>query len=149
MSEINTPFLDNAQKNIGCAPMSEGAAQEYVMAVMMESSGEKAIPMEELRKERIHSIEILLKRIEVLKLPITFTPEGLIAAYAMTENNPGRAVTLLIDCLTEHEGGTINASMLADMYPYGFYNEETFTDYVDNYLKNPDTRNQIKWAEIY
>jgi len=149
MSEVTTPFLDNAQKNIGCAPMSEGASQEYVMAVMMETAGDKAIPMDELRKERIHVIEIVLKRIEVLGLPITFTPEGLVAAYAMTENNPGRAVIMLIDCLTKHEGGTVTASMLADLYPYGFYSEETVIDYVDNYLKNPETRSQIKWAEIY
>jgi len=149
VNNLETPFLSNAQKNIGCAPMSEGAAQEYTIAVMLESACEKSIPRDELRKEQIPVIEIILKRIEVLNLPITFTPEGLMAAYAMTEGNPGRAVTILIDCLTEHEGKTVNASMLADMYPYGFYSEETFTDYVDNYLKNPEVRNQIKWAEIY
>ena len=146
---VTTPFLDNASKNIGCAPMSEGAAQEYTMAVMLESSGDKAIPLKELRKENITVIEIILKRIQVLNLPIEFTPEGLIAAYAMTENVAGRGVALLIDCLTKHEGEVINASMLADMYPYGFYNDVTFTDYVDNYLKNEEVRDDIKWAGIY
>jgi len=149
MSRVYPPFLEDAMKGKGCSPMSEGAMQEYAMAVMMETMGEKAIPMDELRKERIHVIEIMVKRIEVFKLPIEFTPEGLIASYAMTENNPGRAVTLLIDCLTKHEGKTVNASMLADMYPHGFYSEETLMDYVDNYLRNIEIRNQIKWAEIY
>ena len=149
MSEVITPFLDNASKNIGCAPMSDGAIQEYAMAVMMESSDEKAIPMLELRKEKIPIIEIIMKRIEVLDLPIVFTPEGLIAAYALTENNPGRAMILLIDCLTQHEGKTVNASMLADMYPFGFYSGSTVEDYINNYLKNEDIKKNIKWGWIY
>lgn len=148
MSELTTPFLENAGKNIGCSPMSEGASQEYVMAVMLES-GEHSVPMEQLRDEKIFVIEILLKRIEVHNLPIKFTPEGLIAAYAMTENNPGRAVVLLIDCLTKHEGETVNAGMLAELYPYGFYSEETMCDYIDNYLKNPEVKPKVKWAELY
>jgi len=148
VARVHTPFLKEAKKGKGCSPMSEGATQEYCMAVMMESGG-GGIPMEELRAMNIPMIEILMKRVEVLKLPISFTPEGLVAAYAITENNPGRVVTLLIDCLTEHEGKTVNASMLADMYPFGFYSEETFTSYVDDYLKNPEVRPQVKWAEIY
>ena len=84
-----------------------------------------------------------------MNLPISFTPEGLIAAYALTENVVGRAIALLIDCLTKWEGQKITASMLADLYPYGFYSEETFSKYVNDYLKNPELRSNIKWAEIY
>jgi len=149
MSNLETPFLNNAQNNIGCAQMSEGAYDELAWAIAWDSDEDKVPQMEFLRENKITVIEIILKRLEVLNLPIKFTPGGLIGAFAMTEGNPGRGVTLLIDCLTKHEGKTINASMLADMYPFGFYNEETFTDYVDNYLRNIEVRNQIKWAEIY
>jgi len=142
---IEAPFLKLAKKGIGTAPMNDGTVQEYTMAVMMESTGENAVSLKELRKLEIFVIEVILKRIEVYNLPIKFTPEGLIAAYAITENNPGRAIALLIDCLTQWEGQTVKAAMLADIYPFGFYNEETFTDYVDNYLKP----SKIKWAELY
>ena len=149
MEQITTPFLENAKKNIGCAPMSDGAAQEYAMSVMMESNGEKVVTLEDLREENIFVIEAILKRITVLNLPIEFTPEGLIAAYAFTENVVGRAMLLLIDCLTLFEGKKVNANMLADVYPFGFYNEETSEDYINNYLKNKDIRDNIKWAGIY
>ncbi len=148
MEYLNTPFLNDAKKGIGCKAMSDGATEEYVMAVMMETSGHK-IPIEELRNEKIFAIEVLMKRIEAMQLPISFTPTGLIAAYALVENNPGRAVVLLIDCLTAFEGKTVTAAMLADLYPYGFYSEETFMKYVDDYLKNVEKRSQIKWASIY
>ena len=149
MVDIINDFLSNVQKGVGSAPMSEGACNDYAMAVMMESSEEQRVDLEELRKLNILSIEIILKRIEVLKLPIAFTPEGLLASYAMCENTPGRAVAILIDCLTSFESKTVTAGMLADLYPHGFYNEETFTKYVDNILKNPEVKNQIKWSNIY
>jgi len=148
MDSITTPFLEKAKIGQGCVRMSEGATQEYTMAVMMETMG-NGITMDQLRQERVPIIEIIMKRVEVMGLPINFTPEGLIAAFALSEGNPGRAMTILIDCLTEHEGGTVNASMLADMYPFGCYSEETMTDYVDNYLKDPEKRPKIKWAGIY
>lgn len=148
MEKIQAPFLEEAKKGKGCSPMSEGATQEYCMAVMMETGGH-AIPLEELREQNIFVIEVILKRIEVMGLPIEFSPAALVGAYAMTENNVGRGMALLIDCLTEHEGKTMTASMLADMYPYGFYSEETFTSYVDDYLKNPEMKPKVKWAEIY
>jgi hypothetical protein len=149
MSNVLPPFLEEAQLGRGCSPMSEGAIQEYTMAVMLETAGDNPVPLEELRQQNIFVIEVILKRIEVMNLPISFTPEGLIAAYALTENVVGRAIALLIDCLTKWEGQTVTASMLADLYPFGFYSEETFSKYVNDYLKNPDLRSKIKWAEIY
>ena len=145
---LENPFPSKAKNSSFCTPMSEGAAQEYVMAVMLES-GDHNVDMEGLRSENILTIEIILRRIEAYNLPITFTPTGLIAAYAMTENVPGRAVALLIDCLTVFEGKTVTASMLAELYPYGFYSEKTFEDYVDNHLKQVDFRNSVKWATLY
>ena len=148
INEVKPPFLEDAAKGVGCEPLQKGPMEEYTWAVALETSGQK-VSLEELRDKRIFSIEVLLKRIEVLNLPIEFNPTGLIAAYAMSNNNPGRIVTLLIDCLTKYEGKTVTACMLADLYPYGFYNEETFAKYVDDYLKNPEVRGKVKWGTIY
>jgi hypothetical protein len=147
--DVIVPFLEDARTGKGCSRMSDGAAKEYVMAVMLESQGEKALTMEQLREENVFAVEVIMKRIEAYGLPISFTPEGLIGAYALSENIPGRVVVLLIDCLTKFEGQTVTASMLADLYPFGFYSEETFTRYVDKYLKDKDMRPRVRWACIY
>lgn len=147
--DVTVPFLEDARVGKGCSRMSEGAAKEYVMAVMLESQEDKALTMEELRAENVFAVEVIMKRIEGMALPIQFTPEGLIGAYALSENIPGRAIVLLMDCLTKYEGKTVNASMLADLYPFGFYSEETFTRYVEEYLKDKDMRPRVRWACIY
>jgi len=148
MSRIYPPFLKEAQKGKGCSPMSDGAITDYAHAVGLETSG-CAPSMDELRDVKVLIIEIILKRIEVLSLPIKFTTTGLLGAYAFTENNPGKAMILLIDCLTIYEGKTITAEMLADIYPFGFYSEDTTNSYVDDYFKNLEVRPYVKWAEIY
>lgn len=147
--DVTVPFLEEASSGKGCSRMSDGAAQEYTMAVMLESTGETVMTLDQLREENVFVIEILLRRIEALCLPIKFTPEGLIGAYALSENIPGRAIVLLMDCLTKYEGMTVTASMLADLYPFGFYSEETMTKYVDGYIKDKDMRQRVRWACIY
>ena len=87
---------------------------------------------------------IVNKRITGMGLPINFTPNALLAVNAFVDR-PGTAVLLLIDALTKFEGQTVTTSMLCDLYPFGFYDEASFTKIVDDELK-PRKR---KWAEIY
>jgi hypothetical protein len=89
-------------------------------------------------------LKILDKRIEVLKLPISFNLYAKIGMLALLDG-PGALVTLLIDALNKFEGKEVTVQMLCDLYPFGFYDDKSFEDYVDNYLK---TR-KVKWSEIY
>ena len=135
-------FLEKAQSNQHTTPLGDEACKLYVMLTMAEMKG-KDVPLDDELKS--HGTKILEKRIEVLKLPIEFTNNAKIAIDCFTLGNPGKTVALLIDCLTKYEGQKVSVSMLSDVYPFGFYNEETFEDYVDNYLKT----NKAKWSEIY
>lgn len=89
-------------------------------------------------------IQILNKRIEVYKLPISFTPAAKLAVMSLVDR-AGSVVALLIDCLNAYEGKAVTAGMLTDLYSEGFYDEDTLMRYVDGYLK---TR-KVKWSEIY
>lgn len=89
-------------------------------------------------------IKILNKRIEACKLPIKFNEAAKMAVLALVDR-PGSVVALLIDCLNAHEGKTVTVEMLANLYPWGFYDEATLSRYINDYLKP----RKIKWAEIY
>jgi len=89
-------------------------------------------------------LAIMDKRIKVLELPISFNPYAKIGLLALV-NGPGALVALLIDALNKFEGQVVTVQMLCDLYPFGFYDDPSFTDYVDNYLK----ARKVKWSEIY
>lgn len=91
-------------------------------------------------------IKILDKRIEVMNLPIKFSQAGKVAALCFADR-AGAMVMLLIDCLNAYEGKEVTPQMLADLYPEGFYDEDTMMRYADGYLKHPNRR--VKWAEVY
>ena len=125
-------------------PMNDSQCRLFLMAAMMGKNEQQGPAAEEVDKEFL--IRVLNTRIEVLKLPITFSLSGKVAVLALCDR-PGYVVALLIDCLNAYEGQEVTASMLADLYPTGFYNEETFARYADDYLKAPNKK--VKWAEIY
>ncbi len=92
-------------------------------------------------------IQILNKRIEALELKIKFTGKAKLLLLIYTEGNPGKIVTSLIDCLTKfgNKEFTIDCDELVQVYPDGFYTEDSFIELVDDYFK---TRKVI-WSEIY
>jgi hypothetical protein len=79
-----------------------------------------------------------------MKLPIEFTKPALFAICCFTDI-PGGAVVFLIDALNQFEGKTVTAAMLGDLYPWGFYTEESLFKYIDGEIK---TRTK-KWSEVY
>ena len=85
--------------------------------------------------------KIVQRRIEVLKLPIKFSPLALIAICCFARV-AGEAVVLLIDVLNKYENEIVTVSKLVDLYPAGFYDQPTFESILDN-LKGK------KWSEIY
>jgi hypothetical protein len=123
------------------APLSRQDAETLLQLGMLERQG-YVVPDEDL--ENFLLAQIVKRRIDVMNLPVKYTNLGL-AAIGCFAHNPGQAVALLVDFLTKYENGTITVENLCELYPFGFYNEDSFTDYVDNKLK---TRS-VKWAEIY
>jgi len=129
-------------------PMSEDAAKLFLEAVVVESSlykqGRDAFDFNIPENERSLAMQIILKRVEALKLPIKFSPLALCALEAFADN-PGKVVVILIDCLCKFPNQTVDVQKLSEVYPWGFYKEDAFDDYVDNYLKP----RKSMWAEIY
>lgn len=126
--------------------MDPKRAELFVVASFTEIEAKTKSPSEDVTKavDGEFLIKILNARIEVMKLPITFSLAGKMAALALTDR-PGAMVVLLIDCLNAFEGKTIGPGQLADLYPLGFYDEETLESYVENYMKP----RKVKWADVY
>jgi hypothetical protein len=136
---IPNPFPAKAQSKQFTEPLSMDNTKLLLIAVTNEMKGG------EMELGNSHILNIIDKRIEALDLPIKFNPMGKLTLLALSDSNPGRAISILIDCLTLHEGEEITADMLCRMYPWGHYNEATFVDYIDNYLKP----RKVKWSEVY
>lgn len=130
--------------------LSEEGSNIFALSVLSELQIKKdgrdlmAMPIDMDAPDTPLYIKILMKRVEAMKLPIKFTPAALIAIGTLV-NNVGDVVALLIDCLNKFQGQTIDVEKLSKLYPTGFYDEESFTTYVDDYLKPRKT----SWAKIY
>lgn len=122
-------------------PMSDKRSELYIVGCLLDM--EKKKKADPALDEQL-LVQILNKRIEVLKLPIQFTDGAKMCALALVDR-PGSMVALLIDCLNNYEGKTVTSRELADLYPTGFYDEPTMLRYIDEYLKP----RKVKWAEIY
>jgi hypothetical protein len=122
------------------APLSKTKADFFAAAVVLSCAPPQ--PLEDIEKSFL--IQVLNKRIEVIKLPISFTPTAKMGILAFVDR-AGYLVTLLIDCLNAFEGKKVDIEMLAALYPVGFYDEPTLDRYIDGFLKP----RRVKWAEIY
>ena len=138
----HNPFIEKAKSREFTFPLSQNNTRVLLYTIMTEHL-KREDPVQIFELSPLSTI--IRKRIEAFNLPISFRDTGLLALEAIANGNPGRAIVCLIDCLHKFEGEEVTASKMCDLYPYGHYNEETFEDYVDNYLK---TR-KIKYSEIY
>ena len=80
-----------------------------------------------------------------MKLPIKFTLKAKFILWVLTEQNPGKMMVALIDCLTHYEGTEVTDDQVCELYPDGFYTDDSVRNYVDNYCKTK----LCKWSEIY
>jgi len=112
--------------------------------IMIDQAGHQCEPTEDAPMPFLSQIAKL--RVEAFKLPISFTTNGYLTISALA-HNPGAAVIVVIDAVTKFEGRKepIGPADLCELYPNGFYDDETMCDYVDNYLKP----RKVKWAEVY
>lgn len=125
-------------------PMSPKQTELFLRATMSEMQDpDKKLGYDE-NNDAFFLCAIIKKRIEVMKLPIEFTDTALLGICSLVDR-PGCAVALLVDCLNAFEGQKVTVSKLASLYPWGFYDEESITRYVDEYLKP----RKCRWAEIY
>lgn len=123
-------------------PMTGDGPMIFLSAVYGEK---KKMPMPKgMKTEHWFLPNIIQARIKAMNLPIEITDYGYMALLALVDR-PGAAVVALIDLLTKFEGKTIGTNEVAELYPFGFYTEESMIDYIDNYIKP----GKIKWAEIY
>ena len=140
-------FLEKAQSLQFTSPMKPAEAKLFAMAVLLEQSSGRALLADTIdENEKSMAMDVVLKRIKAFDLPIGFTIPGLVALECLAGGNAGSLIVILIDCLNKYEGRMdVSLKDLSDIYPFGFYNDEVFTDYVDNYLKP----RKLKWSQIY
>lgn len=133
-------FVDKAKDPENTVPMSELGTKIFLSSVMYANEAQSLAD-----EDFSLTMAVVKKRIESFKLPIEFDTPALMAVEGLAEGNPGKAVAILIDCLTHYEGGKVTPREIAMLYPWGFYNDSVFVDYVDNYLKP----RKVKWSELY
>jgi hypothetical protein len=114
-----------------------------ILLFFIEADFAKAKDIEIEEKDIPIAAKIIQKRIDALNLPIKFTQRALLAVICFVDS-PGEAVILLVDALTKYEGKTVTLTDLIDLYPMGFYDENSVGKYID-ILK----ARKIKWSEIY
>ena len=135
-------MIKETAKDLGFIPKYVPMTHEQTLMFIGALGG---INEEEYKKNIPFSIQILDKRIEALKLPITFTIQAKVLAMILTDGNPGKMMTVLIDALTRFENKEIDSHDITRLYAIGFDSDESFQDYVETYIKTK----KIKWSEIY
>lgn len=118
---------------------------ELLMHILFSRThmGNKEVDLPE--EDKPWPIKMIEKRIEVLKLPIKLETSAKLAMVILTGGNPGKMNAALIDILTKYEGKTVTSDEICELYPMGFYTEESVHDYINNYLKTK----KVKWSHIY
>ncbi len=143
MSNSINNFTNPAGIELQSEAMNEDGSSIFIQCTLAELSG-ASIDLEAKDFEIPFLTQIILQRIKAFSLPIEFTPCAALAINALV-NNPGKAIALLVDALNKYRGEVVNMDKLANLYPNGFYTEDSFEKYVDEYLKP----RKVKWAEIY
>lgn len=121
-------------------PMTKEQSENFVRVLMADPQDIKIDG-----KDIPFVLQVLNKRIEVMNLPINFTSQAKLLALILSNGNPGKMMIILIDCLINFEGKEVSGDDICNLYPMGFYNEISTTNYIDNYLKP----HKCKWSEIY
>lgn len=134
-----------------CRRLSDAGCKLFIMASMAQAEGKDEVAPGEpgglvASLADIFPVQVILKRVEVMKLPIQFTFTGLLGITALT-TSPGEVVLALIECLNAYEGKQVSIREIADLYPWGFYNQDKFEAKVKELVEDPDTR--CKWAGVW
>ena len=118
-------------------------SSEILLHCIMADSGKTTVA-EGVINDLPFPSAVVQKRVMALNLPIKFTTPAYLAISALCKG-PGHAVVLLIDVLTQYEGQEVTTGMLCDLYPEGFYENESLGELIDKFMKPKKT----KWSELY
>ena len=116
---------------------------EYPSAGAVGIAGSEDLAAHTTEENLSFNARVVFRRICSLDLPIAFTLD----AYKLIDqlcDEPGRAVVLLIDCLQRYEGRTVDAEMIAALYPEGFYRENGFRVMVEMLRAG-----EVRWGKVY
>ena len=91
--------------------------------------------------------KVLKKRIEACELSNMINEEVLAMWVCFSISSPGAAIIYLIDLLEFYETYKRKAEIsdISNIYPFGFYNENTLLFIIDNIMKP----NKSIWSKIY
>lgn len=101
--------------------------------------------------EGIFPLEVVKRRIEVMKLPITFTTSALIA-FTLLPDRVGGVVTMLIDLLMNFENKLVSMEEIALTYPSGFYSEPGLIERIEFFKADqtkPEDKRECKYSYVY
>jgi len=135
--------MEKTAKELGFKQIMKPMTKEQTNSFITIMLGEPRtnLPEEELP----FTLKMLNKRLEVMDLPIKITERAKWLLFILTEQNPGKMNVALIDCLTEYSEGKVDYDEVVDLYPMGFYTDESVIDYVENYIKP----RLCRWSQIY
>ena len=123
-------------------PLTKDRTEMFLKCVLLEHKDKEWTPPTDEKWPALSRIVQL--RINVMKLPISFTSAALMSVNCLCDR-PGAAVLLLIDALDKYEGQKVDMKMMADLYPIGFYTEEAFIERIDKEIKE----GKGKWDYVY
>jgi hypothetical protein len=108
------------------APMTRMQSELFIKFCLSEFREKAPIDRDGMSKLGIEmlpvGINVLLRRLEVMKLPIKLT----MGAYVIMSVYPkviGGTVVMLVDMLENYKDKLVGVEEIAETYPYGFYNE--------------------------
>jgi hypothetical protein len=142
ITKIEHPnFINYPSRNeINCKPLDEEQSKLFLNCMLNDVFN---IDINS-KVENLFFSKIIQKRIEVLDLPIKFTCYGMLMVSALC-STPGEVIILLCDCLYHYEGKRVSVNDISNLYPFGFYNEETVLNIIDNYMK----ARVHPWSQVY
>lgn len=130
--------------------LSESNAKLFFQAALAEQmKGVVEYTKESFDGIRTDGLAILDRRLEVYNLPIKFS-EGAMLLAAVLPDRVGALIVLLIDVLENYENDVVTVEKLAEIYPYGFYNEEALCKRIDQIKADrAEEARSIKYSYIY
>ncbi len=137
-------------KNISYEPFDVEQTKLFIMFTMDNKNEDRSFIKELLSSDEYNNqflTQILKKRIEVFNLQDKIDDEALAMYLCFNICSPGAAIIYLIDLLEFYEtkGRKATIEDISNMYPMGFYDENSLLFIIDNITK---PKLSI-WSQIY
>lgn len=136
-------IADKEGIELGYSPFQEKESHHFITLMMMEPEDRKAVCLQIAETENPSIFLIAYKRWLHYGMQEKIALETLLLVDLFARGVPGRAVMILIDMLNIHEdtGQIVTFSEVINLYPMGFYDDNTFKVILDGYVKTGLLRN--------